>query len=112
MTDEWMSPAKNTELKPCLLEAGQLEKYEQIEKDYNSFIGKHENFTALKLSDEIIIREGTFLQYMYAYLILPNVDDFYNEETIVSISAVIVDLYKYRQKLKGFYGLMEKFYNK
>ena len=111
-TDKWLCPAKHSDFRKCLSETGELENFEKIETDFNSFIEKYSDFTALKLCDLMSCDNNIFKINMYIYLIQPNIESFYKENNILAMSDIIVELYKFMQKLNILYNKTLEFYEK
>lgn len=105
-TECWVSPTKMDDLKSCLKDAGKLDEFEAIEAEYNQFIHEFPSFTALNLCDQISKPEGFFSLGLYTYLVKPNTEQFYTEETLNELADVVAKLYYFRQKLNPFYQIM------
>ena len=86
-------------LEEALKNSGLWEKFQVLEKEYNSFTKKHQGFEQLPLQEEMSRNDNHVQLIPHLYYVLPTVDDFKKAEHISKISAVITELYGFLLRL-------------
>ena len=111
ISDKWIAHSKNHGLLvDAFREVGLENELKEIENEYNSFINNHNGYEATNFLDHVATRDGHFVVEIYSYLTLPNIDDFYQEESVKKTSAVIADMYRALVRMQELKDKIWKFY--
>ncbi len=110
-SDKWVSPTKHNTIHECIEDASLVEKFKQLENDFNSFISSHPKFTSSKFYDKVAKREGHFILMVSAYLTLPTTEEFFTKENLLEISHVVTEMYQFLIRLDDLSKKVKDFYN-
>ncbi len=92
--DRWICKADHNSVIESLEAHGFKDDILKIEAGFNGYSDKFAGITQSNFFDHTPKRQGCYALEIYSYLILPNLDDFYKQETLDLLSNAIAEKYK------------------